>query len=212
MMEAEEESRRVRQRERRGRMWTAGIAGIEEETKWKPSPEDDEWIAKKFITMIHKSSKKNTGGRKHISAKNIELMEKEGQILKGQDARGQASTARHYKAGLLRLMYYIQQELAITMPDNLMDGKLHIKQYFAYRTAKWVRVENIIPLIEKYENFTSMMPHCLGSLTMRSQMRQRQRLLPGKKPEMTLLKSILLESTTGLASIRPWTGTSTGLA
>ena len=163
LVEAEEELRHVRQRERRGRMWTAGMAGIEDETKWKPSPEDDDWIAKKFITKIHKSSKKNTDGRKYISAKNIELMEKEGQILTGQDARGQASTARHYKAGLLRLMYYIQQELAITMPENLMDGKLHIKQYFAYRTAKWVRVENIIPLIEKYEHFHSMMPHCLGA-------------------------------------------------
>ena len=162
----EEEDRHARQRDRRDRMWRAMTEAGEVETsgKFKLDEADEAWM-RKFIAFVTSTTKKMNAGSDMISEETTALLE-EGLILTGVAGGSQAQTPNLYKNGLVRVLGYLQDQMIKTGSGSLEDGKIRLRNFFSYRTRNWIKIINIIPVIEEYEKFLSMKPHCLAGYLM----------------------------------------------
>ena len=156
----ENQYRLERQAVRRDEIWAAVLEGEDTSNKFQPDDKDLEF-KKKFVAFVNAQTKKRNAGAHMISEKNKELMDA-GEFLTGMDKSSQAQTAKKYWFGLNRVLGYMQKELNDYSPGLLEDGKMHLHFFFDFHGDNFVKIINIVNVIEKLEPVLSIRPLCLG--------------------------------------------------
>ena len=67
-----------------------------------------------------------------------------------KDGKYVASTPRLYVNALIRLLGKLQKHLSDWQPESLPDGRLHLRQFFAFRTPQFLYLPNIIDMLETF--------------------------------------------------------------
>ena len=112
---------------------------------WVPDDRDMELLRKWIVTPVLKNSKNwQKFGRKEQDE--VKKMVEEGTFLKCKKKEFAiiGETPRLYEMGLKQFMGLYQEELHQESPESLVDGRLHLWQFFEFKKANYLEIPNNI--------------------------------------------------------------------
>ena len=119
------------------------------QTKWIPDAEDEELLNMHIARPLMKNCKKYTHFKALIPEDVLEKIDK-GQQLDAKDKKYISKTASDVTWGFKLLMFHLQERFRRDFPEKLSsDGRLKMKQFFAYKQNTFIRPFNIVELLNE---------------------------------------------------------------
>ena len=129
------------------------LAGPGKISRWKPNQEDEHDMEVEFKAHIILNGKKITSQRHAVPEEVLEKI-KTGKPLEPNEKQYTASSASSYEQGLKKLLFVWQESLREKCPQLLSDDqRLHLRQFWSFRSPQFIKPTNIIPLLDDSPSF-----------------------------------------------------------
>ena len=128
-------------------MKNAAKEPMQETEIWYPDTEDENDM-KQYVAKYAMISSNKYRRKKFLMPSHVRTMIEHGEFpTESKDGKYVASTPRLYVNALIRLLGKLQKHLSDWQPESLPDGRLHLRQFFAFRTPQFLYLPNIIDML-----------------------------------------------------------------